>query len=183
MFVKDTVKLREREPRLSVSRQSCSGAMLGLLAMVIDWFCCASLGSKLASPPFGIIFCLGLAEGIVLCWLGHDRDAPNEHKILADVPFVKLCVSCQACLIQKMQMGRMPTEGFPPMATAVPATIPALPPLPDKPPPMPAAVKPITPDSPDIRPTVAPEFQKRISDMVERICYTAKFASLCNACP
>jgi hypothetical protein len=47
----------------------------------------------------------------------------------------------------------MPTEGFPPMATAVTVTIPALPPLPDKAPPTPAAVKPITPDSPDIRPT------------------------------
>ncbi|DBA74095.1 TPA: hypothetical protein ACH3X1_010903 [Trebouxia sp. C0004] len=47
----------------------------------------------------------------------------------------------------------MPTEGFPSVATAVPATIPALPSLPDKAPPMPAAVKPITPDSPDIRPT------------------------------
>ncbi len=47
----------------------------------------------------------------------------------------------------------MPTESFPPMATAVPVSIPTLPPLPDKAPLMPAAVKPITPDSPDIRPT------------------------------
>lgn len=52
-----------------------------------------------------------------------------------------------------LRRGPIPTEGFPPVATAVPVTIPALPPLPDKAPPLPAAVKPITPDSPDIRPT------------------------------
>ena len=50
-----------------------------------------------------------------------------------------------------LRRGPLPTEGFPPMATAVPVTVPTLPPLPGKASPMPAAVKPITPDSPDIR--------------------------------
>ncbi len=52
-----------------------------------------------------------------------------------------------------LRRGPLPTEGFPPMATAVPVTNPTLPPLPDKVPPTPAAIKPITPESPDIRPT------------------------------
>ena len=52
-----------------------------------------------------------------------------------------------------LRRGPLPTEGFPPMATAAPVTNPTLPPLPYKAPPLPAAVKRITPDNPDIRPT------------------------------